>query len=457
MLRSSALLAWMLIVTLGVAANAAQGIEVDRLISMRLGSDVDVKGKKDLMIGSPCSAAHAGVVGMFSAEQRRCLWKVTGRRLQDRLGSEVDCGVDIDGDAVGDCLASTGVNSPTPTGQPATAAGLHNYTLLISGKTGEVIRKHAREDDPYYGCFSAFIGDANGDAQSDYYVASSRGRIDIVSGTGAVLSTGIHEDRSGSTRYYILADIDGDGCREIAMCQMYGAAADKSEILLLSGKTLTTLQAIPTPTTVPRVLPVLDSVQDCNGDGVHDLMVSTASYSGRVPGRVEILSAKDYSRILKIEAEAFRPEMVGFTGNAAFGMSVIALPSGAGVATRLVVGCPASKCAPPEAKDAEKAQPSLPLYLSGITAGGFKVYSVPGGQLERTVHGRTDEDRVDASFGSALCVWDDLDGDGVTDFVVATGIYPGGCQDMSTDYLRVYSPATFGVIREFGLKAALGP
>ncbi len=182
-------------------------------------SDIDGDGRDDILIGisgDDTQDNNAGAVRIYSGQTGRMLMQQFGQEANERFGTAVAPAGDINGDNVGDYMAS-GLN------------GHFGVVRLYSGKTGDLL--YELQGDPTgdeFGTALAGAGDVDGDGFGDFLIGAPRsglgaaeaGATFLYSGFDASLMRFYTGDEPGDRMGRSVAgmkDVDGDGLPDVAM------------------------------------------------------------------------------------------------------------------------------------------------------------------------------------------------------------------------------------------------
>lgn len=238
------------------------------------------------------------------AHAQQLLWQVDGQKL-DYLGYRVATTADIDGDGIPDVIAGATGN---------------NVARLFSGATGALIFEWTHT--PPSGVFGRAVadaGDVNADGVDDLIVGATDPQWDL--GDAFVFS-----GADGSELFHFTGtkaadhlgwsvcgagDVDGDGHADVAL----GVPADETRfnynerVELHSGADGSLLWTA-FPTQMDDLFGfVVARVDDLNGDGVSELVVSGVNHE-----HVVVLNGKDGSQLLDIPNPAGTRDFFGFSG-----------------------------------------------------------------------------------------------------------------------------------------------
>ena len=223
--------------------------------------DLDGDGQDNLAIGVPQFSdgpgANRGCVVTRTAKGSE-IYRVRGVRSGARLGYSICSIEDVDGDGVGELLASA-----VPMGQLKTAhdAG-RGYAVVLSGKEGRLLGElHPTEGGRWYGSAVAAVGDLDGDGVADFAVGQPHDRLGsrvlVYSGKDLSLMRQILAPGSGDHTPYSafgsavhgVGDVDGDGVPDIAIgCPASGL--DAAFVSVVSGRTGAELWRVEAPSQV---------------------------------------------------------------------------------------------------------------------------------------------------------------------------------------------------------------
>ncbi|MEZ5966361.1 MAG: FG-GAP repeat protein [Planctomycetota bacterium] len=186
-------------------------------------------------------------------------------------------GSDLDADGVPDHLVAL--------------AGPTGRVLVVSGRTGAIVRRIDSGIADALGQAMAFVGDLDGDGTDDYVLGAPNdssagagaGAVHVVSGRAHGL---LHTFRGvaagdGMGSCAALADIDGDGVRDFAIAAPGTdfPAVDSGAVALLSGRTLAVVRGHQ-GTFGQRTGEFMIAVADQDSDGTGDYAVSVRTATG---------------------------------------------------------------------------------------------------------------------------------------------------------------------------------
>jgi hypothetical protein len=351
--------------------------------------DVDGDGVPDVVTSAPTNGAggdKAGRIYVYSTKSGKLLWSADGH-AGDELGTGIEGAGDTNGDGIPDVIASA------PGG---------GYAKIYSGRDGKLLltlKTEGSKDD--FGRHASGVGDVNHDGYADVIVGAPNnsaggdkaGRAYVYSGKdGKILLTltGEHaDDGFGSAvagyadkkRTLLLVGAPGAGPKQAGRTYVYDTLSAKPKFIIEADESGAALGAM-----------FLSVPGDVDGDGVPDVYASDWSNSAKGPmtGRVYIYSGKDGHPLLTLTGE---------TAGDGFGTS----PSVAGDVdgdgnADLIVGA---------------------WQYKGAAVGGGRAYLYSGkdGRLMKTFTCRIPGD----TFGFDAVNMGDVDGDGMTDFLITSG------------------------------------
>ncbi len=147
-------------------------VENERLGSaLALPGDLNHDGTPDILVGAPGAEPNgwrnAGSAYLYSGASGVLLFRVSGDRPGDRLGSAVSGAGDVNGDGTPDYL----VGAPDgPSGSGLQDAG---YVKVVSGADGSLLYRLEGEDEFHrFGSSVAVLGDVDRDQFSDFLIGA---------------------------------------------------------------------------------------------------------------------------------------------------------------------------------------------------------------------------------------------------------------------------------------------
>lgn len=360
-------------------------------IARKIG-DVDGDRVSDFTTSAPTYQVNgqpAGRVYVYSSKSGKLLWLQTGQPGEN-LGMGVEGAGDTNGDRIPDVIA----------GAPSA-----DKAYVYSGKDGKVLLALApRDKGESFGNHVSTVGDLNNDKHDDVLVGApgsnsagqGAGRAYIFSGKdGTLLMTLDGEQASDAfgnavagykdkTRSFIIVGAPGAGPKRTGRVYVYEGLSNKPKFVFDSDETGTRFGGM-----------FLSTVGDVNADEVPDIYVSDwmNSAKGYSTGRIYVFSGKDGKQLLALTGEN------RFDG---FGIGV----ADAGDFNRdghadLIIGAW--------------------QHSSGAHSGGrVYLYSGKDGSILQTYTSRIPGE----TFGFDATGIDDVDGDGVIDFLL-TSAYSG--------------------------------
>ncbi len=265
--------------------------------------DVNGDGDADVLVGAPLNDAggkDAGRVYLYSGHDGSLLHVFTGQQAGDNFGAA--CAGQVRHGTVW-IVAGAPLAGPRHTGVTYVYRGLTDQPAftIASDSTGFRLG----------GMFVSVVGDVNHDGTADIYASDwpnqargrSTGRIYVYSGrTGQPLFTLTGENAGDGFGIgpADLGDINGDGYDDLVIgaWQFAGAAPSGGKVYVYSGKDHTLLRSITGQVAGETLGFDATGLGDVNGDGVPDLLVTSAwsAINGTKSGRIFVLSGAAQGR-----------------------------------------------------------------------------------------------------------------------------------------------------------------
>ena len=422
-----------------MVGSARAGQEVDErlgAVGFCLAPFRDLDGDKvpDFLVGAPKTGYHKGLgyrgaLLVVSAKRRTVLWTAPGlwgdnKSAWDDVETHVQGLPGASGRAVvviGDCNKD---------GVPDIVSLGNTDGRLLDGRSGKEIFVFARDLSMVARADAALFhavapcGDADADGVPDFAIGNRHraGGVEILSGKdGSVLREFKGDPEASTVPGWLasLGDGDGDGVHEILVGALdkFGARLGRLRVLCVRDGT-----SAPYASDGIRAWSAFTPVGDVDGDGHAELAISIASLNKLDDGGVRLLSGKDGREIWSVKSPADEPT---------FGIALAPHPDfdGDGVVD-LLVGSP------------------LGVNSHKKRSGSVRVYSCKTGRELRTPF-LPRGDKEGEHFGMSIAVVEDLDGDGVADYLVGAP----SAADKDGDYagcVRAFSPAKSGPLWSFG-------
>ena len=360
-------------------------------ISLARIADVDVDGVPDLLVGAPGANGVPGRVFVLSATTGALLRTHVGAN-GDTLGYATSDAGDLNGDGVSDYAAGAPQVNIIGANQPA------GYVRIWSGATGILIRTvNGAALNDRFGRALAKAGDLDGDTYPDLFVGApgrfnvgAAGRVYAISGASGLVLLNITRNVAGDRFGWSLCaigDRNGDGKTDFAAGTTVGVVEVRSGAF---GGVLATQAGLLTQAAANGIVMRPYAIGDVNNDGVVDVAIGSPEFGRKRParglhvGRPRRLPSREttgttspaaVAALGDLDGDGIRDLAIGSTG-----MNTQALWNAGGVT----------------------------LWSTGASA--------PIAQLSGTAS--------QSGFGSSVSTLDDVDNDGVEDFLVST-LSPG--------------------------------
>lgn len=381
----------------------------------RLG-DLNGDGVAEFAIGSPYADVGGGMdnglVTIRSGRDGALMYTMIGVLNGDHLGSAINGLDDLDGDGIPEFIIGAG--------KGAISLDNQGIAFVHSGASGAVLRTHVGGYMDELGSDVANLGDVDGDGISDYAIGSpdatvgpyQRGLVEVYSGSsGAVLATIMNPavDRSRFGHAVAgLGDLDGDGIGEILIGAPYSSGQGFNvggEAFVYSGSTFQLMHVNEGRRPAAFFGWEVADAGDLDHDQVPDYAVG-AIRGGLIldHGAVRVFSGATGLEIYTVDG-------LGFGGD--FGRSFDFLDDLDGDGCDdLLVGAP---------------------YHPGSAAGTATLFSGSDGSIIKCL----DPPLHVSNFGEGVLGFEDLDGDGLPEFFVASNLDDRG---LLLNYCQLISP-----------------
>lgn len=317
---------------------------------------------------------------------------------------------------------------------PITTTGAAYLVDSRAGNDIHLVRSPRSRISGEFGMAVAGLHDVNNDGRGDFLVgAYFEGTVDCFSGADASLIYTLRPSNPNSRAFgfsvAVVSDVNADGIEDITVGAPF-ESGERGKVYVFSGATGIELYSIPPPHPLSGAGfgDTVAGVPDVDGDGFGDILVGAAFYifSYDIPGnrgRAYLFSGTTGALIRGIESPIQPPWSFGST------VAGIQDIDGDGRGDYLIT-----------AKDQRMPDASH--------RGAVFIYSGATGTLLRTLASPTTQGTI--YFGQGLTGTDDLDGDGIPDYIIGApyDTLPGFPHTAGAVY--VYSGRNGAIIRTLG-------
>jgi hypothetical protein len=273
-----------------VVFDGATGVELHSTVipfgtwTMARAGDVDGDGREDTLVGQ----GAFNRVRVVSGADGSVLQLIQGP-AGGHFGAAVSAVGDVNGDGRDDFL----VGAPWEDSPENEKAGA---VRVYSGADFSALSvRRGLDKNDYFGIYASGIGDADGDLLPDFAASGLRPwRVEVLSGSGAPLSTFADPGLTGYLQVDEVGDVDGDGLADVV-------TASNSKVWVFRG--VDGLGISSQLGAGPGFAVSLAGVGDVDGDGFGDFAVG----NGDLRADVEVYCGRTMARLLHFPEKAGDP------------------------------------------------------------------------------------------------------------------------------------------------------
>ena len=345
----------------------------------------------------------------------------------DYMGASVAGAGDVNGDGHDDVI----VGAPGEDDNGVSSGSAR----VFSGADGSVIYRFHGDGFDYFGSSVDSAGDVNQDGYDDVIVGASgdedsngvrTGSARVLSGAdGSILYT-FYGDPAGRWFGSSVAgagDVNKDGFPDFIVAAVYGYVHVLSGV---DGSILSAIYAKATDYTDGKFAVSVDGVGDVNNDGYDDIVIGTLAYNMPDPGRAEVFSGVDGSRLYTFHSTdnsfGYSVAGAGDVNRDGYDDIIVAAVFSSGRVFSGADGAILHDIGPSNGSVAGAGDVNHDGYddvIIGLPAswphkGKVRVVSVADGSILNTLYGNSAGD----SFGQSVASAGDVNRDGYADVIV---------------------------------------